>query len=118
MRILRIVISPTVVYNRCVKRHISCVRGSCERVKQILVIGSLNMDTVIEAPYMPKSGETPAGSMPASLLFAFAQAPRINVDFALPKRILQMAPYLLTLVVLIGFGRRVQGPQAADDIQD
>ena len=30
-------------------------------MKKILVIGSLNMDTVIEAPYMPKSGETLAG---------------------------------------------------------
>lgn len=63
-------------------------------------------------------GWNPAGSMLASLLFAFAQALRINVDFALPQRILQMVPYLLTLVVLIGFGRRVQGPQAAGDIKD
>ncbi len=30
-------------------------------MKKILVIGSLNMDTVIETPYMPKSGETLAG---------------------------------------------------------
>ena len=30
-------------------------------MKKILVIGSLNMDTVIEVPYMPKSGETLAG---------------------------------------------------------
>lgn len=63
-------------------------------------------------------GWNPAGSMLASLLFAFAQALRINVNFALPQRILQMVPYLLTLVVLIGFGRRVQGPQAAGDIKD
>lgn len=63
-------------------------------------------------------GWNPAGSMLASLLFAFAQALRINVNFALPQRILQMVPYLLTLVVLICFGRRVQGPQAAGDIKD
>ena len=63
-------------------------------------------------------GWNPAGSMLASLLFAFAQALRINVDFALPQRILQMVPYLLTLLVLVFFGRRVQGPQAAGDIKD
>lgn len=63
-------------------------------------------------------GWNPLGSMLASLLFAFAQALRIQVDFNLPERILQMVPYLLTLAVLIGFGRRVQGPQAAGDIKD
>ena len=63
-------------------------------------------------------GWNPVGSMLASLLFAFAQALRIQVDFNLPERILQMVPYLLTLAVLIGFGRRVQGPQAAGDIKD
>lgn len=31
-------------------------------MKKLLVIGSLNMDTVIETPYMPKSGETIAGT--------------------------------------------------------
>lgn len=30
-------------------------------MKKILVIGSLNMDTVVETPYMPKSGETLTG---------------------------------------------------------
>ena len=30
-------------------------------MKQILVVGSLNMDTVIETPHMPKCGETIAG---------------------------------------------------------
>lgn len=63
-------------------------------------------------------GWNPVGSMLASLLFAFAQALRINVDFYLPERILQMLPYLLTLAVLIGFGRRSQGPKAAGDIKD
>ena len=63
-------------------------------------------------------GWNPVGSLLASLLFAFAQALRINVAFNLPERILQMLPYLLTLAVLIGFGRRVQGPQAAGDIKD
>lgn len=63
-------------------------------------------------------GWNPVGSMLASLLFAFAQALRIQVEFNLPERILQMVPYLLTLAVLIGFGRRVQGPQAAGDIKD
>lgn len=31
-------------------------------MKKILVIGSLNMDTVVETPYMPKSGETITGT--------------------------------------------------------
>ena len=63
-------------------------------------------------------GWNPAGSLLASLLFAFAQGIRITVDLALPQRILQMVPYLLTLVVLIVFRRRAQGPQAAGDIKD
>jgi simple sugar transport system permease protein len=63
-------------------------------------------------------GWNPAGSLLASLLFAFAQALRIQVELALPQRILQMVPYLLTLLVLILFGRRVQGPQAAGDIKE
>ena len=45
--------------------------------------------------------------MLASLLFVFVQALRIHVAFNLPERILQMLPYLLTLAMLIGFGRRV-----------
>ena len=56
--------------------------------------------------------------MLASLLFVFVQALRIHVAFNLPERILQMLPYLLTLAMLIGFGRRVQGPQPAGDIKD
>ena len=63
-------------------------------------------------------GWNPAGSLLASLLFAFAQALRIQVELALPQRILQMVPYLLTLLVLVLFGRRVQGPQAAGDIKE
>ena len=63
-------------------------------------------------------GWNPVGSLLASLLFAFAQALRINVEFNVPERILQMIPYLLTLAVLVGFGRRVQGPKAAGDIKD
>lgn len=63
-------------------------------------------------------GWNPAGSFFASLLFAFAQALRINLEIALPQRILQMVPYLLTLVVLIIFGRKSQGPKAAGDIKD
>lgn len=63
-------------------------------------------------------GWNPAGSLLASLLFAFAQALRINVSMDLPQRILQMVPYVLTLLVLIVFRRRAQGPQAAGDIKD
>lgn len=63
-------------------------------------------------------GWNPVGSLLAGLLFAFAQALRINVDFQIPERFIQMIPYLLTLAVLILFGRRVQGPKAAGDIKD
>ena len=37
-------------------------------MKKILVIGSLNMDNVIETPYMPQSGETLTGK-------SFSQVP-------------------------------------------
>lgn len=63
-------------------------------------------------------GWNPLGSFLASLLFAFAQAIRINIHLEIPEQFLQMLPYLLTMLVLIGVGRRVKGPKAAGDIKD
>lgn len=36
-------------------------RGGESRMKKIVVVGSLNMDYVIEAPHMPVCGETLSG---------------------------------------------------------
>lgn len=63
-------------------------------------------------------GWNPAGSFFASLLFAFAQAIRINLTLNIPEQFVQMLPYVLTLLVLMGVGRKVKGPQAAGDITD
>lgn len=47
---------------------------------------------------------TPFGAAAASLLFAFAEALQLNLQSAaLPTQLVQMLPYLITLVVLIGF---------------
>ena len=63
-------------------------------------------------------GWNPAGSFFASLLFAFAQAIRINLTLDIPEQFVQMLPYLLTLLVLMGVGRKVKGPQASGKITD
>lgn len=62
-------------------------------------------------------GWNPAGSFFASLLFAFAQALRINLTLDIPEQFLQMLPYVLTLLVLIGVGRKVKGPQATGSVE-
>ncbi len=63
-------------------------------------------------------GWNPFGSFLASLLFAFSQALRINIELDIPEQFLQMLPYLLTMVVLIIAGRKVKGPQESGDIRD
>ena len=63
-------------------------------------------------------GWNPAGTFFASLLFAFAQAIRINLTLDIPEQFVQMLPYLLTLLVLMGVGRKVKGPQASGKIID
>lgn len=63
-------------------------------------------------------GWNPVGSFLASLVFAFAQAVRINLKIDIPDQFLQMLPYLLTLTVLIGVGRKVRGPEAAGQMED
>lgn len=58
-------------------------------------------------------GMHPVGSWLASLIFAFAQAVRINLKVDIPPQFLSMMPYVLTLTVLLLIGlknrRRVQG---------
>lgn len=63
-------------------------------------------------------GWNPVGSFLASLVFAFAQAIRINLSINIPDQFLQMLPYILTLLVLIGVGRKVKGPEAAGEMED
>lgn len=63
-------------------------------------------------------GWNPLGSFLASLVFAFAQAIRINLSINIPDQFVQMLPYVLTLLVLIGVGRKVKGPEALGNISE
>ncbi|ETA81418.1 ABC transporter permease [Youngiibacter fragilis] len=49
-------------------------------------------------------GANPLGSWGSSLVFAFAQAVRINLEVDIPDQFLQMLPYALTLFVLLIIG--------------
>ena len=51
-------------------------------------------------------GRDPIGSWVASLIFAYAQAVRINISVNIPEQFLQMLPYVLTLLVLVLMGLR------------
>jgi ABC-type uncharacterized transport system permease subunit len=57
-------------------------------------------------------GWNPMGSFLASLLFALAQAIRINLSLPIPDQFVQMVPYALTLLMLIVVGRRAKAPEA------
>lgn len=63
-------------------------------------------------------GWNPLGSFLASLLFAFAQAIRINLSLPIPDQFVQMMPYVLTLLVLVGVGRKAKGPEALGELID
>ena len=63
-------------------------------------------------------GWNPLGSLFASLLFAFAQALRINLSLPIPDQFVQMVPYALTLLVLIGVGRKAKAPEASGELID
>jgi len=55
----------------------------------------------------------PVGAAGAALLFGFAQALTIQVPpDAIPNEFIQMIPYVLTIVVLAGFGGRAIAPAA------
>jgi simple sugar transport system permease protein len=56
-------------------------------------------------------GWNPLGSLLASLLFAFTQALRFQFSAVhIPDQISQMIPYGITLLVLVGVGRRTRAP--------
>lgn len=63
-------------------------------------------------------GWNPVGALLASIVFAFAQALRINLKVQIPNQLMLMLPYFITLLVLIFFGRRVKGPQASGNIEE
>jgi len=64
-------------------------------------------------------GWNPVGSFIASLVFAFAQALRLNLaDLNIPDQFIQMLPYVLTLVVLVGVAKKAKGPEALGKIED
>lgn len=62
-------------------------------------------------------GWNPLGAALGCLIFAFAQAVRIQMDIPVPDQILQMLPYLITLLVLICAGRGKKGPEASGVIE-
>jgi len=63
-------------------------------------------------------GWNPLGSFLASLLFAFAQALRINLSLPIPDQFVQMVPYALTLIVLVVVGRKAKAPEASGELLD
>ena len=63
-------------------------------------------------------GWNPFGALCASLVFAFAQALRISLKVEIPNQLMLMLPSFITLFVLLFFGRKVKGPQAAGNIEE
>ncbi len=62
-------------------------------------------------------GWNPLGSFMASLLFAFAQALRLNLaDLNIPDQFIQMLPYLITFIVLVAVGQKAKAPEAMGNI--
>jgi simple sugar transport system permease protein len=58
---------------------------------------------------------TPLGSFLAAMIFGLAQAFQIRVQVSgstIPFQFLVMAPYILTMLVLAGFGGRAKPPAA------
>lgn len=58
-------------------------------------------------------GWNPLGAALGCIIFAFAQAVRIQMDIPVPDQILQMLPYVITLAVLVCAGRGRKGPEAS-----
>ena len=64
-------------------------------------------------------GWQPLGSLGAGMVFAVAQAARFYLtDFAIPSQIVQMLPYVITLLILLIVGKRVKGPEALGKLVD
>lgn len=62
-------------------------------------------------------GWNPLGAALGSLIFAFAQAIRIQVELPIPDQILQMLPYVITLAALVIAGRGRRGPEASGVVE-
>lgn len=58
----------------------------------------------------------PLGALGASLVFSFAQALRMNLQADIPNQFMLILPYVITLVVLVFFGRKAKGPQASGKV--
>lgn len=55
-------------------------------------------------------GWQPLGSLGAGMVFAVAQAARFYLtDLAIPSQIVQMLPYIITLLILLFVGKKVKG---------
>ncbi|MCI9593723.1 MAG: ABC transporter permease [Lachnospiraceae bacterium] len=64
-------------------------------------------------------GWQPVGSLLAGLVFAIAQATRFYLtDLSIPSQIVQMLPYIITLLILLFVGKRVKGPEALGKLVD
>lgn len=64
-------------------------------------------------------GWQPLGSLGAGMVFAVAQAARFYLtEFSIPSQIVQMLPYIVTLVILLFVGKRVKGPEALGKLVD
>lgn len=64
-------------------------------------------------------GWQPVGSLLAGMVFAVAQAARFYLtDLAIPSQIVQMLPYVITLLILLFVGKRVKGPEALGKLVD
>lgn len=64
-------------------------------------------------------GWQPVGSLGAGMVFAVAQAARFYLtEFSIPSQLVQMLPYIVTLVILLFVGKRVKGPEALGKLVD
>lgn len=64
-------------------------------------------------------GWQPLGSLGAGFVFAIAQAARFYLtDLSIPSQIVQMLPYVVTLLILLFVGKRVKGPEALGKLVD
>ncbi|MDE5716262.1 MAG: ABC transporter permease [Lachnospiraceae bacterium] len=64
-------------------------------------------------------GWQPLGSLGAGMIFAVAQAARFYLtELSIPSQIVQMLPYVITLLILLVVGKRVKGPEALGKLVD
>lgn len=64
-------------------------------------------------------GWQPLGSLGAGMVFAVAQAARFYLtELSIPSQIVQMLPYIITLLILLFVGKRAEGPEALGKLVD